>query len=169
MQFLPLKLWLNDKGFTLIEILLAFCLFTVFLVIFSGFIINLSRTVDVYANIIEKNETLLSALDQLKTFIKTGYPVALLQNGSCLQIAMGKNLIEIYPKDSNLLVKHLNTANPILDHCSIMGPLFALEVMENGKIRVQVSLDFLFQDNSQEHLDLQYLSWCEVENEEVEE
>lgn len=169
MQFLPLKLWLNDKGFTLIEILLAFCLFTVFLVIFSSFITNLSRTVDVYANIIEKNETLLSALDQLKTFIKTGYPVALLQNGSCLQIAMGKNLIEIYPKDSNLLVKHLNTANPILDHCSIIGPLFALEFLENGKIRVQVSLDFLFQDNSQEHLDLQYLSWCEVENEEVEE
>lgn len=169
MQSLPLKLWLNEKGFSLIEMLVVFCLFMVFLVISSSLIANLGRTVDVYADIIEKNETFLSALDQLKTFIKTGYPVALLQNGNRLQITMGKNLIEIYPKDSNLLVKHLNAANPILDHCSIVSPIFELEVLENGKTRVQVSLDFLFQDNSKEHLDFQSLSWCEVAEEEIEE
>ena len=168
MQSLPLKLWLNENGFSLIEMLVVFCLFMVFLVISSSLIANLSRTVDVYADIIEKNETFLSALDQLKTFIKTGYPVALLQNGNRLQIAMGKNLIEIYPKDSNLLVKHLNAANPILDHCSVTGPLFDLEILEDGKIHVRVSLDFLFQDDSMEHLDLQYLSWCEVVEEEIE-
>ncbi|MBP8994865.1 MAG: type II secretion system protein [Bacteroidales bacterium] len=162
MKYLLWKLWQNDKGFTLIEMLVVFCLFMIFIVITTGMMVNLIQTVEVHTALIEKNETFLSALDQLKVLVKHGRPLELLQNGYRLRIAMGKNLVEVYPKDTSLLIKHLEASNPILNYCSPTNPPFFLEEDEDGKIQVRISLDFLFYDESSEHLDLQYLSWCEA-------
>jgi len=163
MRYLFWKLWRNDQAFTLIELLVVFCLFVVFIVMTSGMIFHLSRAADIHANVIEKNETFLSTLDQLKMLIKHGRPLALTQNNYRLRIAMGKNIVEVYPKDSSLLLMHLQSANPIAEHCCLSSPPFELRKLENRKIQVNVSLDFLFSDYSEEHLDLQFLSWCEDE------
>ncbi len=161
MKFFPLKLWQNDKGFTLLETLIIFSLLQVFVVMVMNLLLNFSQAMEANALLIEKNETIYAALDQLKMLTKHGHPLALTDNSYRLRIAMGKNTIEVYPNDSSLLVKNLGTANPILEHCQLREPPFALDKLENGKIQVEVTLDFTFSDDSSEHLDLTFLSWCE--------
>jgi len=124
-------------------------------------VLSMIRAVEIHANLIEKNETLFAALDQLKMLTKHGRPLLLTQNDYRLRIAMGKNIVEVYPKDSSLLLWHSQSANPILEHCRLKGPPFVLKKHDDGKIQVEFSLDFLFPDNSEEHLDLTFLSWCE--------
>jgi len=161
MKFYPLKLWQKNKGFTLLETLIVFSLIQVFVVMVMNLLLNFTQAMETNALLIEKNETIYAALDQLKMLTKHGRPLSLADNNYRLRIAMGKNTIEVYPYESSLLVKNLGTANPILEHCQLQEPPFALNKLENGKVQVEVTLDFTFSDDSSEHLDLTFLSWCE--------
>ena len=165
MKYLPWKHLPSDKGFTLLEILIVFSFFLFFLIMVMQLLSSISQAVEVHAHLIEKNETIFEAVDQFKMLAKHGRHLMLTQNSYRLRVVIGTNIVEAYPKESSFLLKHLQAANPILEHCRLQEAPFVLNKSEEGKIELTIVLDFLFPDDSEEHLVLSFVSWCqEVES-----
>lgn len=117
-SFLCKRFERNDKGFTLIEVLISFTTLLFLIAAISSLIVPWGKFFNSLSQKIEEEESLLGSVNTLFQLVRYSDNLQSSSNGKKLTMTLSSNPLEIYSQGGTLLLKNKGVSNPIAEGCS---------------------------------------------------
>lgn len=141
-QFFLSKPLEDNKGFSLIEVLINISLISLLTIFIGETALQFTANFKTILDRIEEEENLLSSVNALFQMVRYSQSLQVSPDGKKLTIDLASQPIEIYPQGKSLLIKNQGVANPIAEGCIPEEISFFLTEEGNGRKMVEATLVF---------------------------